>query len=152
MRILLDESVPGRFGALLVGHSTVTVQRRGWASIKNGELLALAASEFDVLLAADKGMEYQQNLATLPVAILIVLARSNRIEDLAVAVPVILAALAELPPRTLRKVAVYRIRLDRAKPRVEPAVGRARTTRRRPVQKTSPGSLTGTYGRTPLIA
>ena len=58
-----------------------------------------------MLLTADKGMEYQQNLATLPVSILIVLARSNRIADLAVAVPAILAALAELPPRTLRKVA-----------------------------------------------
>jgi predicted nuclease of predicted toxin-antitoxin system len=104
MRILLDESVPGRLGALLTGHSTITVQRKGWASIKNGKLLALAADEFDVLLTADKGMEYQQNLATLPVAILIVLARSNRIEDLALAVQVILDALARLAPRTLRKV------------------------------------------------
>jgi len=105
MRILLDESVPGRLGSLLTGHTTTTVQRRGWASIKNGKLLALAAGEFDVLLTADKGMEYQQNLAALPVSILIVLARSNRIEDLAAAVPIILAALTELPPRTLRKVA-----------------------------------------------
>ena len=105
MRILLDESVPGRLGPLLTGHSSVTVQRRGWASIKNGKLLALAAGEFDVLLTADKGMEYQQNLATLPIAILIVLARSNRIDDLACAIPAILAALAELAPRTLRKVA-----------------------------------------------
>ena len=104
MRILLDESVPARFGALLTGHSAVTVQRRGWASIKNGKLLALAAGEFDVLLTADKGMEYQQNLATLPVAILIVLARSNRIEDLALVVPAILEALADLAPCTMRKV------------------------------------------------
>jgi predicted nuclease of predicted toxin-antitoxin system len=104
MRILLDESVPGRLGPLLSGHSAVTVQRRGWASIKNGKLLALAADEFDVLPTADKGVEYQQNLATLPVAILIVLARSNRIEDLALAVPAILEALAQLAPRTLRKV------------------------------------------------
>lgn len=105
MRILLDESVPGRLGPLLVGHTATTVQRQGWASIKNGKLLALAADEFDVLLTADKGMEYQQNLATLPVSILIVLARSNRIEDLKPAVPAILAALAQLPPRVLRKVA-----------------------------------------------
>ena len=35
----------------------------------------------------------------------LVLADSNRMEDLAAAVPVILSALAELPPRTLRKVA-----------------------------------------------
>jgi len=42
MRILLDESVPARLGVLLTGHSVTTVQRRGWASIKNGKLLALA--------------------------------------------------------------------------------------------------------------
>ena len=83
----------------------MTVQRRGWASIKNGKLLALAAGEFDVLLTADKGMEYQQNLVSLPVSILIVLARSNRIEDLAAAVPSILSVHAELQPRTVRKVA-----------------------------------------------
>ncbi|MFZ2651091.1 MAG: DUF5615 family PIN-like protein [Burkholderiaceae bacterium] len=106
MRILLDESVPGRLGPLLVGHTATTVQRRGWASAENGKLLALAADEFDVLLTADKGMEYQQNLATLPMSILIVVARSNRIEDLAPAIPTILAALAELPPRALRKIAV----------------------------------------------
>ena len=105
MRILLDESVPGRLGPLLIGHTVSTVQRQGWVSIKNGELLALAAERFDVLLTADKGMEYQQNLTTLPVSVLIVLARSNRMDDLARAVPAILAALATIPPRMLRKVA-----------------------------------------------
>ena len=105
MPILLDESVPARFGSLLAGHECLSVQRRGWASIKNGRLLTLAAPEFDVLLTADKGMEYQQNLATLPIAILIVLAKSNRIEDLASAVPKVLQALQELPPRTIRKIA-----------------------------------------------
>ena len=104
MRILLDESVPGRLGALLVGHEANAVQRRGWAGIKNGKLLALAATEFDVLLTADKGIEHQQNLATLPIAVLIVLARSNRMEDMAPAVPAILAALSELQPRSIRKV------------------------------------------------
>ena len=105
MRILLDESVPGRLGSLLTGHSAVTVQRRGWASIRNGKLLALAAGEFDVLLTADKGMGDQQNLAALPVSILTVIAPSNRLEDLAAAVAANLATLAEPPPpRTLRRV------------------------------------------------
>ena len=104
MRILLDESVPWRLGPLLVGHTTNSVQRRGWASIKNGKLLAIAANEFDVLLTADKGMEYQQILDTLPIAILIVLARTNRMEDLARAIPTILEALPGLSPRTLQKV------------------------------------------------
>ena len=105
MRILLDESVPEKLGKLLVGHTCSTVQRQGWASIKNGELLALARDQFDLLLTADKGMEHQQNQDTLPVAIIVVRARSNRIEDLARAVPAILVALDEIPPRGFRKVA-----------------------------------------------
>ena len=105
MRILLDESVPEKLGKLLVGHTCTTVQRQGWASIKNGKLLALAKDQFDLLLTADKGMEYQQNQHTLPVAILVVRAKSNRLEDLARAVPLILAALDEILPRGFRKVA-----------------------------------------------
>lgn len=61
MRILLDESVPEKLGRLLVGHTCSTVQRQGWTSAKNGKLLALAKDHFDLLLTADKGMEYQQN-------------------------------------------------------------------------------------------
>src|SRR5258707_71326 len=104
MRILLDESVPSRLGPLLTGHTAVSVQRRGWTSAKNGELLILAAREFDVVLTADKGIEYQQNIATLPIAILIIHAHSNRMEDMARTVPDILSALEELEPRTLRRV------------------------------------------------
>ncbi len=105
MRILLDESVPWRLGRHLTGHSFTSVQKHGLASIKNGKLLALAASDFDVLLTADKGMEYQQNPGTLPVAILVVRARSNRMDDLLLAVPAILKALEALEPRTLTRVA-----------------------------------------------
>ena len=105
MRILLDESVPSRLGALLIGHTATSVQRRGWTSVKNGKLLALAAQEFDLVLTADRGMEYQQNLATLPVSILVVIARSNRLEDLAPLVPAVLKALNEIEPQTFRKVA-----------------------------------------------
>ncbi len=104
MRILLDESVPARLGPLLIGHTVTTVQRRGWSSIKNGKLLALSADEFDLVLTADRGMEYQQNLATLPVAVIIVLARSNRMQDIAPAVPQILSALGQIEPGTLLKV------------------------------------------------
>lgn len=105
MRILLDESVPGPMSRLLVGHEAISVQKRGWSGVKNGKLLALAAAEFDVLLTADKGIEYQQNLQTLPIAVLIVLAKSNRMKDLTMAIPEVLAALQTLAPRTLQKVA-----------------------------------------------
>lgn len=106
MRILLDESVPGRLGPLLTGHEVRSIHRMGWAGTRNGKLLALAAVEFDVLLTADRGMEFQQNLTKLPLSVLIVLANSNRLEDLRPMIPAILDALTELPPRTLRKTGV----------------------------------------------
>ena len=104
MRVLLDESVPSRLGAMLVGHQATSVQNRGWAGVKNGKLLALAAAEFDILLTADKGIEFQQNLAMLPLAVLVVVARTNRMVDLAPLVPAILQAIGEMSPRTLRRV------------------------------------------------
>ena len=105
MRILLDESVPGRLAPLLLGHVAFTVQKRGWAGIRNGKLLSLAATEFDLFLTADRGIEYQQNLASLPIAVLIVLARSNRMEDMKLLVPEILKSLNHIQPQSLYKVA-----------------------------------------------
>ena len=45
-------------------------------------MLALAATEFDALQTSDKGIEYQQNLATLPVSVPIDLVNSNRLKDM----------------------------------------------------------------------
>ena len=53
MRILLDEDLPRRLGALLVGHEVSTVQRSGWSGIKNGKLLVLAASRFAERISHD---------------------------------------------------------------------------------------------------
>ena len=104
MRILLDEPVPRRLGAALVGHEATTVPKSGWAGIKNGKLLALAATKFDVSLTTDKNIEFQQNLSALPIAILVIVAISNRMKDIEPLVPEMLNALNHLPPKTLRKV------------------------------------------------
>jgi predicted nuclease of predicted toxin-antitoxin system len=104
MRILLDEDLPRRLGALLVGHEASTVQRSGWSGIKNGKLLALAVGKFDVFLTMDGNLEFQQNLTTLPIAVLVVEAASNRMEHLVPVVPNILKELNHLPPKSLRRV------------------------------------------------
>ena len=87
MRILLDESLPRKFGLELPGHYTQTVQRRGWAGLGNGKLLREAASEFDGLLTGD------QNLATLPIAVIVLVATDNRIGTLRPLIPQLLDAL-----------------------------------------------------------
>lgn len=50
MRVLLDECVPRGLRAELPGHQVKTVAEAGWAGVKNGALLQLAATQFDVLL------------------------------------------------------------------------------------------------------
>ena len=78
--------------------------RSGWSGINNGKLLALAATRFDVFLTMDRNLEFQQNLTTLPIAILVIEALSNRIEHLRPLVPEILRALNSVRPKSLRRV------------------------------------------------
>jgi predicted nuclease of predicted toxin-antitoxin system len=63
MRVLLDECVPRALRRELPGHNVKTVAEAGWAGVKNGELLQLAANEFDVFLTIDRNLEYQQNFS-----------------------------------------------------------------------------------------
>ena len=71
MHLLLDESVPSRFRRALLNHDVKTVVEMGWGGVKNGNLLALAASNFDAFVTVDKNLAYQQNLSTLPIAVIV---------------------------------------------------------------------------------
>ena len=70
MRILLDECVPWPMHRLLTNHSCTSVQAQGWGGIKNGELLRLAETDFDLFITSDQNIRYQQNLAGRKIAIL----------------------------------------------------------------------------------
>jgi hypothetical protein len=89
---------------LLVGHFVSTVAGEGWTSLSNGALLRRAAEHFDVVLTADQNIEFQQSLATLPVAVVVLVAESNRLESLEPLVPDLLEALKTLKSRTLLRV------------------------------------------------
>ena len=97
MRLLLDENLPRQ----LKGHLTwdievLTVQERGWSGKRNSELLMSAEAEFDVLLTMDRGVEFQQNMGNLSLAILVIRAPSNRFEDLESVIPNIQEALKRI--------------------------------------------------------
>lgn len=83
MKVLLDECIPRKFKNALSDHECQTVPEAGFAGQKNGVLLSLAeAAGFDLFFTMDKGLQYQQNLAGRSISVLIVRARSNRLEDL----------------------------------------------------------------------
>lgn len=94
MRILLDECVPRPLRRELTGHDVRTIQEMGWAGKKNGELLALAAGAgFEALLTVDQNLRHQQDLSASGVAVVVMVAPSNRLADLVPLIPRVEVAL-----------------------------------------------------------
>jgi hypothetical protein len=105
MRVLLDENLPRQLKQHFSADVEVlTVQERGWSGIKNSELLRLAAEEFDVFLTMDRGVQFQQNLQSLAIGLLIIRARSNRFEDLQPLISEVHNALDTFQPGQIRRV------------------------------------------------
>ena len=93
MRVILDECVDRRLARQFPGHAVKTVPEMGWATIRNGDLLALAEREFDVFVTVDRNLSFQQNLPRFKIAVLILRARSNRLTDLLPLMPKVLQLL-----------------------------------------------------------
>ena len=104
MKILLDECVDRRLARDLADHSVITVPRRGWAGIKNGDLLALAEKEFDVFITVDRKISTQQGLTKFKIPVLLLRARTNRLEDIRPLVPELLKTLDHATAGTLTTV------------------------------------------------
>ena len=104
MRVLLDECLPRKLKVDLVGHEVKTVPEMGWASKKNSVLLTLAAKQFDVFLTVDKNIVYQQNLGTIRIAVVALVAGGNRLVDLRPLVPKVLEVLKRIRPGQVVRV------------------------------------------------
>ncbi len=71
MNVLLDECLPRKLKYDLPGHTISTVPEMGWAGTKNGALLRLAETDFEVFITADQNVEYQQNLRSTVLGIVV---------------------------------------------------------------------------------
>jgi len=105
VKLLLDESLPRRLKSSFDGHEARTVPEMGWQGTKNGELIRLAAAEFDVFVTADQNLQYQQNLAGVSIGIIVLAAATTRLDDLRPLVPAVLHALETIRPGDVVRVA-----------------------------------------------
>jgi predicted nuclease of predicted toxin-antitoxin system len=96
VKLLPDECIDGRLARDFSGHDVKTVPQMGWAGIKNGELLALAETDFDVFITVDRNLSFQQNLPKFNIAVLVLHAPSNRLADLRLLIPKIFSILPTL--------------------------------------------------------
>ena len=72
MKILFDQGTPAPLRQFLSQHEVATAYERGWATLKNGELLAAAeAADFAMLVTTDTNLKYQQNLSARNISVLV---------------------------------------------------------------------------------
>jgi hypothetical protein len=99
MRILLDECAPRPLKRELADYDIRTVVEMGWSGKKNGELLRLMSQDgFTILLTTDQNLRYQQNLQQAGVAVVVLVARSNRLPDLVPLIPDVRNVLNTIAP------------------------------------------------------
>ena len=104
MKVLLDECVDWRLARDLLGHEVNTTRQMGWATIKNGELLALASKYFDAFVTVDRNLSFQQDISAFKIAVVVLRAKTNRLADIRPLVPDLLAVLPDLKPGTSTSV------------------------------------------------
>lgn len=103
MRILFDVNMPEPLRRYLTEHTVDTADEKGWARIRNGNLLDNAERDgYEVLITADQSMRYQQNMAGRQVAVIVLL--SNRWPRVQLRIEEIRAALEGMEPGEVREV------------------------------------------------
>jgi len=104
MKVLLDECVPWPMHKFLTGHECSTAQQQGWGGIKNGDLLRLAESQFDLFITSDQNIRYQQNLSGR--AIPIIELSTNDFRRIRAAASLIQSAVAAIKPGEFRHLEI----------------------------------------------
>ncbi|SFE80100.1 DUF5615 family PIN-like protein [Thermoflexibacter ruber] len=71
--LLLDENIPRPLKRELTAYQVYTIQELGWSGIEDRQLVNDAvAQNFDILITADKNLEYQQKISNLPMALIVI--------------------------------------------------------------------------------
>jgi hypothetical protein len=104
VRLLLDACIPRKLKYSLAGHDVWTARERRWNGLQDGPLLDAIAGEIDVLITADKGLRYQQRLQGRSFAVIVLRARTNRLDSLQPLVPALLQILSEVKPGEVREI------------------------------------------------
>ena len=103
MKVLLDENLAHRLRTSLGAHEVFTVSYKGWAGLKNGELLRTAENDgLEVFLTGDQTLTYEQNLTERTIAI--VALSSVEWDILKHHLPLIVAAIDDALPGSFQAV------------------------------------------------
>lgn len=102
-RVLFDEDVPRQLRREFPEFAIRTAQEEHWSSAKNGELLRRSAPTFDVLVTADKRLQYQQNIPQHNIGVVVIGTHDTRLPRLlqAEVLAELRAAIRDVAPGTV---------------------------------------------------
>ena len=103
-KVLFDENMPRLLRLDLPEFEVRTVQEENWSGLKNGVLLRQAQGRFDVLVTADKRLEFQQNISQFNIAVVVADAQSTRLHHMQLLLPSLRTAIAQAKPGTVTVV------------------------------------------------
>jgi hypothetical protein len=98
MKVLLDECVTRYLKRDFTGHEVLTVEEAGFKGLKNGQLLQAATDQYDALVTVDQNIQYQQNLKTFAIAIIVLKAKRSTYPMLKPLMPQVLDTLEKIKP------------------------------------------------------
>lgn len=104
MRVLLDECLPEGLRAELPGHKVLTAREAGLAGKKDGDLLAAASGRFDAFLTMDRSLQWQQQVSTFHLRVVVIRARSNSLLSIRPLIPDLLRILLIISPGQVVRV------------------------------------------------
>ena len=82
----------------------MTVQGLGWSGTLNGELLRRASGNIEAFVTMDRKLERQHDISALPFGVVVVRARSSKMQDLLALVADLLRVLATIDPGQVTSV------------------------------------------------
>ena len=99
MKILFDNCTPATLRRHFAGYDVTLAVERGWEEFRNGDLLKIAQTEFDVIISVDTNIKYQQRLEEYEIALIVLRSIRNTEPRLRELVPETLILLETIQPR-----------------------------------------------------
>ena len=96
MKVFIDECIDWRLTRSFGEIEVHTARQMGWSELKNGRLLREAAKQFEVFVTVDQSIDFQNNLAQIPIAVIILVTRNNMLKTLIPLVPRVIEKLPTL--------------------------------------------------------
>lgn len=101
MKVFIDECIDWRLSRSFGEIEVRTARQMGWSGLKNGKLLREAAAQFDVFLTVDQNIEFQNNIWTITIAVVVLVRRTNLLSALVPLVPEFIEKLPRLTAGTV---------------------------------------------------